>query len=372
MKFLRSLTCQALLALASLGGAFRCHALQPSLQIGPLLSTCIDACQRGCDEIRYVQAGRQQEEPDGDDDNNTFQVALKDATDPRSALTQADLAAQQAIIGSLRAAWVDSLHIVGEEDDAHVGETTLSKTYTEPLRMDLLEDDIGETEALDPSRVTIFVDPLDGTREFVEGRLAHCQVLIGIAMDGEAVAGVVGIPFPAGHNMTTAATIVYGLDGLGTGTRGTPLTRGPWPLDRHIDGVKYPRPHYASGDFPSQGVASALQALKNSFGGSPVVYGGVGNRVLAAALGEVSCSLAHKVGGPWDLCAPQALAQAMGARVTDVFGDPIDMYRPDSAPRNNERGFLVTPPGSNHQRVLAIVKSSAGVQAYKKSLPSIR
>eukprot|EP00957_Ditylum_brightwellii_P138963 10591682-Ditylum_brightwellii.AAC.1 len=97
------------------------------------------------------------------------------------------------------------------------------------------------------SDVTIFVDPLDGTREFVEGRLENCQVLVGIAIGGEAVAGAIGIPFPAGDD-STEPTIVYGLADVGTGVMGAPLTRGPYPLDRNIDGVKYPRPHIATGD----------------------------------------------------------------------------------------------------------------------------
>lgn len=333
----------------------RCHAFQ----IGPLLSTCIDACQRGCDEIRRVQESRE---------GDSLQVELKDGTDSRSALTEADLAAQDAIIDSLRTAWGDSLQIIGEEDDEKTSSSsTATRSNVTPLRTDILEDDIGETEELDPSRVIIFVDPLDGTREFVEGRLENCQVLVGVSIDGEAVAGAVGIPFPAGHNLTTGATIVYGLDGLGTGTIGSPLLRGPWPLDRNIDGVKYPSPHYATGDNPAMPVAEAIKALKNSFGGSNVDnYGGAGNRILAAALGEVACSLGHKVGGPWDLCAPEAIVKALGASMTDLFGDPIDMYREDSPKRNNERGFLVSPPGSGHDRIVAIVKACSSIRAYKE------
>eukprot|EP00957_Ditylum_brightwellii_P166553 12678214-Ditylum_brightwellii.AAC.1 len=86
----------------------------------------------------------------------------------------------------------------------------------EPLRKDIFDDDIGETAEIDMSDVTIFVDPLDGTREFVEGRLENCQVLVGIAIGGEAVAGAIGIPFPAGDD-STEPTIVYGLADVGTG-----------------------------------------------------------------------------------------------------------------------------------------------------------
>jgi 3'-phosphoadenosine 5'-phosphosulfate (PAPS) 3'-phosphatase len=44
-------------------------------------------------------------------------------------------------------------------------------------------------------QVCIFVDPLDGTREFVEGRVHNSETLIGISVDNVAVAGAVGLPF---------------------------------------------------------------------------------------------------------------------------------------------------------------------------------
>ena len=46
--------------------------------------------------------------------------------------------------------------------------------------------------------VCVFVDPVDGTREFVEGRLENCQCLVGISVSGRAVAGAIGLPFPKG------------------------------------------------------------------------------------------------------------------------------------------------------------------------------
>ena len=41
----------------------------------------------------------------------------------------------------------------------------------------------------------VFVDPVDGTREFVEGRLEAVECLVGVAHRGRAVAGVMGLPF---------------------------------------------------------------------------------------------------------------------------------------------------------------------------------
>ena len=106
-----------------------------------------------------------------------------------------------------------------------------------------------------------------------------------------------GIPFLDG-TIDNESTVIYGIDGMGTGVKGATLTRGPYPLDKHIDGVKYPRPHHATGDSTAEVMDACRQRTIKRFGGSTVIYGGAGNKILAAALGEVSCSIQHKVGGP--------------------------------------------------------------------------
>jgi fructose-1,6-bisphosphatase/inositol monophosphatase family enzyme len=141
-------------------------------------------------EIRKVQKSR-------DDSSKLLQVELKDAEDPRSALTEADHAAQKAIVGALRQEWGLELCIVGEEDGYDGLNKAPSSNSFKPLKKDMFEDDIGETAEIDPSEITIYVDPLDGTREFVEERLENCQVLVGIAIGGESVAGAIGyVLFP--------------------------------------------------------------------------------------------------------------------------------------------------------------------------------
>eukprot|EP00567_Pseudictyota_dubia_P006638 CAMPEP_0197444028 /NCGR_PEP_ID=MMETSP1175-20131217/9619_1 /TAXON_ID=1003142 /ORGANISM="Triceratium dubium, Strain CCMP147" /LENGTH=306 /DNA_ID=CAMNT_0042974747 /DNA_START=107 /DNA_END=1028 /DNA_ORIENTATION=- len=293
----------------------------------------------GLAEIRSVQARR--ERSGGD-----LSVELKESGDARSALTEADEAAQRAIVGALRATWGAKLNIVGEEDGTEdSSEAPIADFDFEPLRMDLFADDIGETAEIDAEDVTVYVDPLDGTREFVEGRLSNCQTLVGIAIDGEAVAGAIGIPFPTG-DLSSDSTVISGLADVGTGIHGEPLARGPFPLDHHIDGLKYPRPHIATGDSSAPVMDACREMAIERFGGSNVIYGGAGNKILAAALGEVACSIQHKVGGPWDLCAPEAVLKALGGRMTDLFGDEIAIYRKDAPARCNERGYVASSSGS--------------------------
>jgi hypothetical protein len=55
--------------------------------------------------------------------------------------------------------------------------------------------------------IIIFIDPMDGTREFVEGRIQNVQCLIGITVNGLPVAGAMGMPMVHDHQIE----IAYGL-----------------------------------------------------------------------------------------------------------------------------------------------------------------
>ena len=50
----------------------------------------------------------------------------------------------------------------------------------------------------------VFIDPLDGTREYIENRIHNVQCLIGITVDGVPVAGAVGLPFGPGSTACTS------------------------------------------------------------------------------------------------------------------------------------------------------------------------
>ena len=135
-----------------------------TVRLDALLSSCIHASLRGSEQIRAVQGRRAAA-------GGALEVARKIEDDPRSALTEADLAAQHAIVGALREHWGDALTIVGEEDEADGGATRFDSTPNgEPLRIDLCPPAFDSASDVALSDVCLFVDPLDGTREFVEGR----------------------------------------------------------------------------------------------------------------------------------------------------------------------------------------------------------
>ena len=83
--------------------------------------------------------------------------------------------------------------IIGEEDESEV---TLDMDGG-PLNKALLSDNMND-ESIPLDEIALFVDPLDGTREFVEGRLQNVACLIGISRNNRPIAGVISLPFPEG------------------------------------------------------------------------------------------------------------------------------------------------------------------------------
>jgi len=251
------------------------NALSRTVALRELVSTCVDACGRGCARIRDVQQS-------GD-----LGAQLKIAGDARSALTAADVAAQAAIVGSLRRAW-PGLRVVGEEDDAAVGDGDAE--LATPLRTDLCGALPDERADLDD--VIVYVDPLDGTREFVEGRLDKVQSLVGVAVRGRPAGGAVGRSF-------SDESVVFALRGSAGGLRAA--------ADR--DGVVV-----VSGDSDDALLAVALDAAAAA-GATRTVAGATGHKLLAVAEGRADVAVLHRKTCSWDTCAGDPVLASVGGKV---------------------------------------------------------
>jgi 3'(2'), 5'-bisphosphate nucleotidase len=182
----------------------------------------------------------------------------------------------------------------------------------------------------------LFVDPLDGTREFVD-RNGEFVVMIGLVVGRGAAAGVIHAP--------VSGVAWIGGPGLGA-WRVEPL--GPWvPIHVSATGELAQARVVASRSHRSVRLERSLAALgarelrpMGSAGlkGAEVAQGG------ADAYVDTSRGLQR-----WDVCAVDALVTAAGGRVSDVAGAPID-YRGESLVC--ERG-LVASNGLTHEAILA-------------------
>lgn len=148
------------------------------------------------------------------------------------------------------------------------------------------------------SRVWI-VDPLDGTREYGEGR-DDWAVHVALAIDGIATIGAVALP------------------GLGvTLTSASPLALQP---------ANQPLRMLVSRTRP----AAEAVYVAEQIGAELLPMGSAGAKAMAVVRGEADIYLHTGGQYEWDNCAPVAVAQAAGLHVSRVDGSPIRYNNPDT------------------------------------------
>jgi len=193
--------------------------------------------------------------------------------------------------------------------------------------------------------LTVWVDPLDGTKEYTQGLLEHVTVLIGIAVGRVAVAGVIHQPYYNYRNPGPGQTIgrtFYGI--VGGGVHG--LTRVLPPGDRRI--VTTTRSHGTGL------VQDALEILKPD---EVLKVGGAGHKVLLLMEGQAEAYVFPSPGcKKWDTCAPEAILHAMGGLLTDIHGASYEYHA--GVEHQNMEGVLATARAEDHAKYVAALPSS--------------
>jgi 3'(2'), 5'-bisphosphate nucleotidase len=218
-----------------------------------------------------------------------------------SPVTAADLEANLAIVAGLRAAFPDDAVLSEESPD--------------------------DRSRLARSRVWI-VDPLDGTRDFL-ARTGDFCVHIGLAVDGEAVVGVVFQPVP---------------DALYAGASG-----GGSTVEQ--DGQTHRLAVSERADAPEVRVGVSrlnldpgLEQCLLASGLAPrAVRLGASVKHMALARGELDAVLNLSPGEQeWDTCAPEVILREAGGSMTDGDGRPFrynqpNLFRPRGSVASNGR-----------------------------------
>ncbi|AWP20255.1 putative 3'(2')-5'-bisphosphate nucleotidase 1 [Scophthalmus maximus] len=142
-------------------------------------------------------------------------LGIVEKTGANDLQTLADRLAQQSICASLSRRF-PKLTIIGEEElpAEETGEDLIENGQAEEI---LQKSCPAEYSGLKEEELVVWVDPLDGTKEYTEGLLDNVTVLIGIAYEGKAIAGVINQPF---YNYQHGAGAVlgrtmWGMPGLG-------------------------------------------------------------------------------------------------------------------------------------------------------------
>ncbi|XP_044005777.1 putative inositol monophosphatase 3 [Aphidius gifuensis] len=128
--------------------------------------------------------------------------------------------------------------------------------------------------SIDPDDITVWIDPLDATKEFTENLLNYVTTMVCIAIKGVPIIGIIHKPFGTSDD-----------------------TYWAWP---------------------EHGYSKNLAAIKNT--------AGAGYKALEVISGNATAYVHNTLIKKWDICAGAAIITAMGGSVTSLTGQPLDNF----------------------------------------------
>jgi 3'-phosphoadenosine 5'-phosphosulfate (PAPS) 3'-phosphatase len=330
-------------------------------------------------------------------------VRLKD---DGSFVTDADLAAQGIIVHTLRNVSTD-VRIVGEEsaedmarhnmtgieefdeamfrlaqqeihirynrsnDPLPLAQTSASNGYVSMTA----NEERGETSAaseeissslpqsdyvVQPSRVSVFIDPLDGTNAYARGDYDPVSILIAIILDHRPCFGVICKPF--GYRgqtsiLDTGCVSIYGgtlLDGVYTaGGKGSAIPEPPHGSDEES------LPRAVISGSRNEGIVQDFCAHLGSKGmihAEPLLVSGAGEkslRIILRAENEGLWFFPKSGTSLWDVAASDALLRVSGGKLTDKFGREMDYYK-SRIEAENEDGVIACFDSKLHEECIRL------------------
>lgn len=223
-------------------------------------------------------------------------------------MTDAELAAKLATdAGTMLLELRNSSYLTGK-DLGNAGDKAANDMLVAALRAQRPDDGLLSEESkdtasrLDKDRVWI-IDPVDGTREYSEGR-DDWAVHVALAVNNKAAIGAVALP-------SLSLTLRSDL----------PIAR-PTRSDKLRMVVSRSRP------------AKEAVAISEMLDAELIPMGSAGAKAMAIVRGEADIYLHSGGQYEWDNCAPAAVAQAHGLHCSRIDGQPLlynqrDTYLPD-------------------------------------------
>lgn len=239
-------------------------------------------------------------------------------------------------------------------------------TETVAVPKELLTADIAETTSLpehvvDLDRVSVFVDPLDGTKSYAHGNYDAVTVLVAIILDNYPYFGVICKPFGIKGQtsiLDTGCVAVYGgklLGGVYIGG-GAQCGRPSWQI-ASADLNSLPRAVISSSR--SKGVVENFVrhlASKGIVHPDPFLISGAGEKSLRLILGSENEALWFfpKDGtSRWDVAASDALLRAIGGKLTDKYGQELD-YSTSRLDASNVDGIIASNDADLHAECIRL------------------
>ncbi|XP_043493771.1 putative inositol monophosphatase 3 isoform X2 [Polistes fuscatus] len=247
-----------------------------------LLNAAIKAAELGGYEVVYVH------------DQTTFNVESKGKTKEgvNNPVTAADYRSHCVMYHSLKDAF-SGITVISEEASKDCDKVFVPDPWV-PVS-NLKEYDIGD-DFENIEDITIWIDPLDATKEFTENLLQYVTTMVCIAVRGKPVIGVIYKPFET------------------------------------------KKEHKLYWAWVGRGASPNLYNLPK--------HGGAGFKFLEVAVGNATAYIHTTAINKWDICSGTAIISALGGKTTSLFdGHFINFDSSDTKILTS--GLLATMTGHN-------------------------
>uniref|UniRef100_UPI0037E897B8 3'(2'),5'-bisphosphate nucleotidase 1-like n=1 Tax=Semicossyphus pulcher TaxID=241346 RepID=UPI0037E897B8 len=274
------------------------------------------------------------------------ELGIVEKTGANDLKTLAERLAQQSICASLSRRF-PKITIIGEEElpDEEIKEDLIENGHSEEI---LQKTCPAEYSGLKEEELVVWVDAFEGTKEYLKGFLNNVTVLIGIAYEGRAIAGVINQPF-YNYQLGPGADLgrtTWGMLGLGA-------------FGFQLQEVLRDRRIVTTTCFHSNKVVmDCVDAMEPH---EVIRVGGASTKIIQLVEGKASAYVFASSGcKKWETCAAEAILNAVGGKLTDMHGNAY-CYNADVT-HMNSAGILATL--RNHEYYVNRVPQSV-LQALK-------
>ncbi|KAI6645801.1 PH domain leucine-rich repeat-containing protein phosphatase 2-like isoform X3 [Oopsacas minuta] len=265
----------------------------------------IDLAEIGGEEVRAVHV----------DKHFGLKSKGQTAEGAQEYVTQADRRSHQKIVGGLKRVW-PNLNVISEERDK-VDFSNVKWPRMDRDEVKKFKISPAETDFVNITDLTIWVDPLDATQEYTENLLDFVTVMVCVAYKGYPLIGIVHLPFKM---KTYFAWVGNGYD------------LPPSDYQHEDDKLRI---------IVSRSHAGDVEALvkKKILGDIEVIQaGGAGFKTLKVLEGQANFYIHVTKIKKWDICAPNAMLNTVKGSMTTLKGDTIN-YSGEDSPANNDGLF---------------------------------
>ncbi|CAD8186097.1 unnamed protein product [Paramecium pentaurelia] len=257
-------------------------------------------------------------------------------------VTIADIKAQTYIIQQLQKHW-PQLKIVGEESTVYDQPIDLPDTYNNLYTEDIFNktpNNLKVRTQYEIEDLCVWVDPLDGTLDFVQGDYDCVTTLIGLSYKKQALMGIISQPFVkiADKQYEFKPKIYFGHH---------PQRRVFYTYDtKQLIPFELLKPSYDPSNIilctSKNRITETKQKQIQSLGCPLLQMGGSGKKSLSILEGKGDLFLYIGVKmSKWDISAPEALIKAFGGRFVGLEGQIYD-YNHEDKTYDNPYGLLAS------------------------------